>query len=78
MNIYPNPSYYNFEYDLFSQYKNYFDTYLYPTIIYNRNLSVFLNNLSCYMDYKKIINNEIYIDFIELIENIENNKYHEN
>ena len=76
--IYPNPSYYNFEFDIFSQYKNYFDTYLYPFIIYNRNLSVFLNNLSCYFGCNKINNDEIYINFSELINNIENNKYHEN
>ena len=75
--IYPEPSYENFELDLMSQFKNYFHIYLYPAIIFNRNLGIYLNNLSCYMDYEKINNDEIYINFGELIKNIENTKYHE-
>ena len=71
-------SYQQFEFELISQFKNYFDTYVYPTIIYNRNLSVFLNNLISYEDLEKIDNDEIYVNFSELIKSIENNKYHEN
>ena len=75
--IYPSPSYQNFELDIISQFKTYFKIYLFPIIIFNRNLQIFLNNLPCYEDYKKVNETQIFVNFNELIKAIEKNKYHQ-
>ena len=70
-------TYENFELDIISQFKTYFKIHLFPIIIFNRNLQIFLNNLPCYEDYEKVNETQIYVNFNELIKAIESNKYHQ-
>ena len=70
-------SFQEFELDIISQFKTYFKIYLFPIIIFNRNLQIFLNNLPCYEDYKKVNETQIFVNFNELIKAIEKNKYHQ-
>ena len=74
--LYPN--YQSFLSEIINEFKSYCDMYLFPSLVFNRHLSIFLNNLSYVFTNDNVENCETYVDCNELIRVIHNNKYHTN